>query len=77
MDSNIYTFVKTKSDIDLLVREIDILIDSLYRTGEADFDHTLQTRVRQDTAAFLKSKKQELPLLGAPGRGVWSGYADG
>ncbi len=63
MDSNLYSLVTTKADIDTIIGEIDILSDSLFRTGEADFEHTLKTKIRLATAKFFADKRDDLENL--------------
>ncbi len=63
MDSNIFSLITTKSDIDTIMGEIDILSDSLFRTGEADFEHTLKSKIRLTTAKFFESRKEELDTI--------------
>lgn len=70
MDSNLFTLVKFRSDIETLLQEIDILSDSLYRIGDRDFAHTVSNSVRRETAEYLQSanlniedRKQQLDAL--------------
>jgi hypothetical protein len=53
MDFDITSVIQTRSQLELLAKETDILIDSLYRSGDQDFDHKLRSAVRISTAAMI------------------------
>lgn len=55
MDFDLLKYVRTVSDAELLNNEIDILIDSLYRTGERSFDKTINKSVRKEIAKALET----------------------
>lgn len=62
MDFDLTNLVKTTSDLDALNREIDILIDSLYRTGERSYEQVITKSIRKETAKVLEtigSKREE------------------
>jgi hypothetical protein len=44
------SLARTRAEANLLVAEVETLERSLYKIGEADFDHTLETGVRAKTA---------------------------
>jgi F0F1-type ATP synthase delta subunit len=55
MDFNLYNLVKTTRDVDILKEEIDILIDSLYRTESGSFENVVTNSIRKETANELKT----------------------
>lgn len=58
MDSNIFSIVTTRGDVEALLSDIDILIDSLYRTDEFDYDHAFKNKISAQTARFLANLSQ-------------------
>lgn len=55
MDFNLSEMVVTREDVDTLIMDIDILIDSLYRSGNGSYDQTIKNSVRSSTAKLLKT----------------------
>jgi hypothetical protein len=53
MDFNIASAVSTRNEVEILVSEIDILLDSLYRTGEQNYDQILRSQIRFNTATLF------------------------
>ncbi len=53
MDFDVTSVVQTRAQLELLAKESDILIDSLYRSGDQDFDHQLKSEVRISTAIMI------------------------
>lgn len=55
MDSSLFQVVRTKSDYETLLSEIDILQDSLYRTGETSYDNVLISKIRSTSASLFQT----------------------
>ena len=53
--SKVLDKVYTREDADLLIREIETLTDSLYKTGDADFERAMQGSVRKTTAEKIRA----------------------
>lgn len=51
------SLVKTKYDKEILTREIDLVLESLYLTQEKAFEETLEKRVRAEVADLLRTLK--------------------
>lgn len=63
MDFKVFSLVKTRTDIDNMQQYIDILLDSLYRTGKSDYKHTLETILPLDTARMLDNLSSDKEIL--------------
>jgi len=70
MDSRVFQLVKTQVDVTALINEIDILVDSLYRTGEDSYAKVLHTKIGVESAKLFseahddkETRKQSLLQL--------------
>lgn len=70
MYSDILATVATKDDQQKLLAEVDLLVESLYKTGEGSFENVLKKNIRGNTAGyfqksadFLKGLKEEIEKM--------------
>lgn len=63
MYSDLYFLVKTKQDWDLLLGEIDILVNSLYKLKDGKWEEVLATKVRKSVAEKLAKYKDQMDKI--------------
>ncbi len=53
--------VRTRTEANLLLSELDLLLRSLYKTGSEDFDHVIQNSIRAKVAYIIIQAIQNQP----------------
>jgi len=54
MYSEILRYAKTDEEKELLVKEVELLLESIYKTTEENFDNVLKTKVRSGVAVAIR-----------------------